>query len=320
MMWRLHTFSLVMALGILSTAAELRGLGIVSLVLLLAACAGFLVLLALDARTLAHIRPRADDLRTALVLFTFVAADGVLADRLPEALVGIEIACGLVALAAWALAAGIFVASLRRRGRPRSWELNGSSLLAVVATQSLVIFAGTIASQADLPGLAVAGFALWLVALGAYIALATLIVVRFVTHVVHVHDLTPDYWIVSGALAISVVALVGLHRAGSALGVARFQNEVVLTCAALLTIAVLWIPVQLWAELARTIRGSNAWGHEWLRWSTVFPLGMLAVATSELGSLARVGDLGFVADVSLWAGVAVALLNTSGAITKASAE
>lgn len=63
-------------------------------------------------------------------------------------------------------------------------------------------------------------------------------------------------------------------------------------------------------ELARARARGLSIRYDSGRWSTVFPLGMFSLASHELGStVGGLPDLGTVASVAFWVGLAVALFN-----------
>jgi hypothetical protein len=71
--------------------------------------------------------------------------------------------------------------------------------------------------------------------------------------------------------------------------------------------AALWIPCLCVMEVIRVQRVGLGMRYDFLRWSTVFPLGMFNVASHDLG----IPALDPIAAAFLWVGLAVAILNVA---------
>jgi tellurite resistance protein TehA-like permease len=119
-----------------------------------------------------------------------------------------------------------------------------------------------------------------------YLIVATLVLIRLLLLEVRPVDLTPPYWVAMGATAIAVLAavrVVGMPGAPT-IGATR---------AVLIGLAVMLWAIGTW--LIPMLVAFGVWRHvlrrarlEYLpqRWSLVFPLGMYAVASMELGRAA----------------------------------
>ncbi|MFF7141148.1 tellurite resistance/C4-dicarboxylate transporter family protein [Streptomyces nodosus] len=111
-----------------------------------------------------------------------------------------------------------------------------------------------------------------------------------------------DQWIAGGALALSAYAgsrLVAAGRGGPYLWDGDDEGVLRVVTLALLALALAWYCVLAAAELIRP-----RLGHDVRRWSTVFPLGMTAVAALSVGMELGVPWLRVLGRVLLWIAVA----------------
>lgn len=300
-----------MAGGILSIAAGFAGQSTLSAALLAVTLSAFIVLAALNLLRAATCPDSMGDRSLVLVLFTGVAACGVLADSRGPLPGAARLGFSAIAITTWV---GALVAVARWRGRLadgwRSLRVSGAWLLVVVATQSLAILAGAAAQQLGYGPLGALAAALWIAGLVGYGAVIALIVRRLARGAVGVDTFTPDYWITMGALAISTVAALDLIRTAATLdssGGLRGGVEAV----ALITwvCGAGWIPYLLLLELARARTSGFSLRYDPQRWSTVFPLGMFSLATYELEAVIRLPVLGAIAGIAFWVGLGLALVN-----------
>ncbi|MDN5861663.1 MAG: tellurite resistance/C4-dicarboxylate transporter family protein, partial [Pseudonocardia sp.] len=293
------SFAVVMATGIVSVAARYNGYPVVSAVLAVLAGVGLLVLATLAAVRRATVgrafADGPDPLTRTFGLFTFVAACSVLDARIGYASLVVVFTLGPVAVIAWfaigAQLPGAFRAASPRTVRDRA---RGGWLLAAVATQSLALTAAQLArSGVAVTPLLVASLVWWLLGLLAYLLITGLIVSRL--HATHLapEALTPDLWVLMGALAIATVA--GGTLALVAAGVPAFGWLPAALAPALLVVwlvAAAWIPLLVAIEIRRARRSRPR--YERARWATVFPLGMFSTACFLLGEvLARNPTTGF---------------------------
>lgn len=224
---------------------------------------------------------------------TAVAATCVLGTRL--SLFGWQTVAAILLALATAVWPWLLLSVLRHWGR----RAPGAVFLVCVATEGLAVLAAT---------LALAGHEDWL----AWAALAACVLgvllygealVRF-----DFRQITAgagDHWIAAGALAISALAASKLTAStvwtGGAHSALRAGTVV------LLVLDLAWYLVLATAEIVRPrLR------YDLRRWSTVFPLGMTAVAalsTSDVAALRWPHGLG---SVLLWIAVAVWLLTAAG--------
>ena len=282
-----------MAAGILSTAAGRAGEDALSIVLLAVGVAALLVTLAVDLRAW----KTANGASVNLVLLTWVAGCAALSDRLIQVSPPASTLFAALAFAGAVGAVGALARSASRglRAALRS-PVTGSWLLASVALQSLSILLSGASKT----------FSGVLCALGivVYVFVISLIVRRVVRHSVRIHELTPDYWIMTGALAISTVAL---HELGAGVAILAWLG------------AVAWLPFLCAAEAMRVRTRGITIVYDAARWSTVFPVGMLSVATYDVAAVTAVSALDAIAKLIFWVGFGLALSNV-GAFVAASAR
>jgi tellurite resistance protein TehA-like permease len=171
--------------------------------------------------------------------------------------------------------------------------INGSWLLAVVATQSLAVLSARLSTHfADYKLiLNFFAFSMWLWGGMMYIWMISLIFYRYAFFKFSPGDLTPPYWINMGAMAISVLA-------GSLLIIntpdAPFLHS---TLAFLRGFTVFywatgtwWIPMLFILAIWRHIYKKFPLKYDPLYWGAVFPLGMYTASTFEM---AKAMDLDF---------------------------
>ncbi|MFC9592133.1 tellurite resistance/C4-dicarboxylate transporter family protein [Streptomyces sp. NPDC056944] len=282
----------VLATGILSVGLHLTGFETVSVAALcLATTVWLLLAYAFSALLLGDRRRWAASADTPPAL-TAVAASTVLGARF-ELLGATPVAVSLLVLAAlvWPV---LLVAVLRHLTR----RAPGAVFLICVATQGLAVLSALLAPKAG-GWLARVALALFLLGLVLYAdALARFDVRQVVTG-------AGDHWIAGGALAISALAGSKLLVPGewpdgveAALRTATFV---------LLALDLAWYAVLLCGELVR-----RRPGYDVLRWATVFPLGMTAVAALSTSAATGVDWLGALGRVLLWIAVAAWLATAYG--------
>ena len=313
-------FAVVMATGIVSVAADDRHYPRISDALAALASAAFLLLtVGLIVRVVA--RPRSavgeiGDPDVALRMFTAVAACSVLGvrfDRHPP----IVWLLGIASLAAWLLLVPLAVRDVASRPRAELRDhVHGAWLLASVGTAGLGITAADLAVHGRSSTLLLVAVAFWLLGLAGYLAVTWLIAWRAVAAPLVPDQITPDSWILMGALAIATVTgdhvLLAAGRVGvTGLGWVRPVTFV------LWVLASLWIPVLLYAELWRVDSrvGSLHFAGVW--WSAVFPLGMYAAATAETASVQHRPPLVTISLVLFWVAFTVWLLVAVGLVHRA---
>ncbi len=300
-----------MATGILSVVALHEGQHILSLVFLWVALVVFTILAALSVArgalaSRAVLRDLGDPSRS-FGFFTVVAASGILGARLVLlGRGGAALALLVAASAAWAAISCAVASLLAARGVPDHGSgPNGEWLLAVVGTQSVAMLLTVAPGSTPGPATFFGALSLWLLGLGVYVVLIVLLVGRVLLRGLRPADLTPDYWITMGALAISTLVAARLHAVAA-------QDEALHSLAP--AIAVLgaatwaagsaWIPLLVIGEVWRARAGLGAWRYDSRRWSMVFPLGMYSAATHDLSAAIAPPGLATLAHAFFWIAVA----------------
>ena len=288
-------FALVMATGIVSTAAQLFNLQVFSTLLLVVATAGYAVLVALHiGRMLMYGAAMRDDAKApgrAFGFFTFVAASDVLSVRYASAgVMGVAAALALVGVASWLLLTytipvGLMLGSENRRLGP---SVNASWLIWVVATQSVSTAASMLASTGpDRALLSFVAAVFWGIGSMLYLVLITIVTARMLLAAMPVTEMAPPYWINMGATAITVLAgvrLLGAPLPGQLQSILPFVTGISFMFWAF---GSFWIPTVVLFGFWRYGRGGHPVVYEPALWSMVFPLGMYTTATDLLGKVAR---------------------------------
>jgi tellurite resistance protein TehA-like permease len=295
----------VMATGIVSMGLHLTGDETVSRVALALTVVGWVALGADFVLRLAVDRQRwVADARSPGSL-TAVAATAVLGTRL-SALGRQTLAEALLALAAllWPV---LLLLVVRHWGR----RMPGAVFLCCVATEGLAVLAATLAAATRTPWLAHTALVLFWLGLVLYgVALA-----HFDAR--QVLEGAGDHWIAGGALAISALAGARLLLAGNA-GMYLWDGDdrhvLRIVTVALLVLDLAWCLALLAAEAARPRPG-----YDLSRWSTVFPLGMTAVAMLSVATAVGVPWLEGPGRVLTWVAVAAWLWVGAGALRSARA-
>ncbi len=315
-------FALVMATGILSTAAGQDGAAMLSDALLVLTIVCYLVLAAATCWRLisypAGFLANAADPVLAFSMFTFVAGSDVLGARLAAAGYGAmtEVLLVLAGVAWLLLSYGIPLALITRRGAASALAgSNGSWFLSIVATQSVAV--ALTALPGPLPsGLAALAVALWAAGVVLYLIVATLVLARLLHFPVRPADVIPAYWVSMGATAISVLAgarLLGLPASPLVTAV----HPVLAGLSVMLWAFGTWlIPLLVGLGVWRHLAGRVPLRYEPGLWSLAFPLGMYCVASETLGRalhvpwLVTVGHEGTWAAFAVWAVLFAAMLAT----------
>lgn len=286
-------FALVMATGIVSIAAFLLAMPVVAWALLVVNLIAYVILWLLLLVRLWRYWPevRADVTSHARApgFFTIVAGTCVLGSQL-LVVAGSE----RPALVLWLLGAAFWLVIMYTfftvittvQEKPALEEgLNGSWLLAIVATQSVstlgTLLSATVAGYREV----LLFFTLCMYLLGGmlYIPVITIIFYRFSFRPLHSGNLTPPYWINMGAVAITTLA-------GASLMLYAGQWSLLQELLPFLKGFTLffWATATWWIPLLFIL---GAWRHLYRRfplrydpqyWGMVFPLGMYTVCTLRL--------------------------------------
>ncbi|WP_308407774.1 tellurite resistance/C4-dicarboxylate transporter family protein [Streptomyces sp. RKAG337] len=276
-----------MAAAIISVGLRLTGYDVASAVFLVPAVVAWLLLAALFADRLLLDRGTWKAQAETPAALTSIAATTVLGTRLSlQGRQETAAALLIVATVLWP----VLLPSVVRHWKPR---LPGAGFLVCVATEGLAVLAGSLAlaqRQAWLMWAALGCFVLGLLLYAAVLP-------RFDAG--QLRTGSGDQWVAGGALAISALAgsrLVTasaangpLHWAPSAHGTLRVLT-IVLLVLDLCWFAVLLVCEVRWPRPRYDVR----------RWSTVFPIGMTAVACLAVATAADVPVAETAGRVLLW--------------------
>jgi len=286
-------FALVMATGIVSIAAHIRGMPwiangffVLNIIAFVGLCTLYIARAALHAR--AMLRDLADHGR-GVGFFTTIAGTSVLGSQFiliaEQPIVGLVL--WIVAIALWVvLIYGVLTLLTVRPDKPIFPKgLNGGWLVAVVASQSISILGSQLAGHHPAAQEAMLFFSLtiWLGAGMLYVWLITMIFYRYTFFAMKADDLAPPYWINMGAVAISTLAgaylIDGADQSPIVAELAPFIKGITLLFWATAT---WWIPMLLTLGFWRHVYCRFPLRYDPLYWGAVFPLGMYTVCTHRL--------------------------------------
>ncbi len=318
------SFAVVMATGIVSAAARQAGWPGLSTALLAIAAGSFAVLAAASGwRAAAFPADLSAELACpgrAFTCFGFVAAcnvlgDGLAGDRRPGAAAALAAAGLLAWLALTWLVPG------RLAARPRTplavTAVNGSWYLWAVATQSLAIAAVFLQAGGIIGSLpaALAAIAAWLAGVVLYLGITAAVAARLRLAGLRPQDVTAPYWVAMGAASITVLAAAEiLHISGALLS---GRGRAVIT----------GLAVTFWALascLIPPLAARGAWRHLRARaplryrpdlWMIVFPAGMYATASMQLGAAAALPLIHRIGTAAAWPATAAWALTFTAMIT-----
>jgi tellurite resistance protein TehA-like permease len=296
-------FALVMATGIVSIGSDLLGMSALAWVLFAVNICAYPVLWVLTVLRLVRY-PAAFlgdliDHQRGMGFLTIVAGTGVLGAQMVLIGHSLAIASALLAVAIvlWVvLTYTIFTAFTIKRDKPSLADgINGTWLLAVVATQSIAVLMALLASHWGQPLRLHANFAalsMWLWGGMLYIWIISLIFYRYTFFRFSPADLAPPYWINMGAMAISVLA-------GSLLIANSSDAPFLHSLKPFLEgfTVFYWATGSWWIPIIAILA---VWRYGYRRlpleydpqyWGAVFPLGMYAVATFRMAETLRLDFL-----------------------------
>ena len=309
-------FGLVMATGIVSLGAFMMGHPRLALGLFYLNIAQYAVLCLLyGLRAWRYPRRFFGDMVAHLTgpgYFTAAAGTGILASQflvLHED-VAAGMALWILALFLWiGLTYTIFTALTVRREKPTLDKgINGSWLLAVVATQALSVSSALLAVRIGQPyrlELNLMALSTWLWGGMLYIWMMSLIFYRYVFFRFSPDDLAPPYWINMGAMAISTLAgsllILNAPQAPYLMSLLPFLKGFTVLYWATGT---WWIPMLLLLGIWRYGFELFPFEYDPLYWGAVFPLGMYAACTWQMDRAMGFGFLSAVPHAFLWIALA----------------
>lgn len=316
-------FALVMGTGIVSIGLHQVGWDLLSRVLLAIAVGSYVVLWALTlGRASTHRAALLEDLRSpqmAFAYFTVVAGTEVLAVRLfqanqmhaavPLALFGFVLWCVFGYVLPWQVL-------MRRDGKPILARTNGTWFIWAVASQSVAIAMAQLQPHAQVASkwVGIVAVLSWSVGVALYAGVAVLVLLRIIHFGLTPAEFEPPYWVAMGALAIAVVAGTNIVAMNSTPMVDATRTLIAGTVVVFWSFCVWLIPMLIGAGVWRHIIHKVPWTYVPTMWSIVFPVGMFAVASINLGRVDNlpivevVGDLWLVVAVGVWASIFGAML------------
>ena len=289
-------FAMVMATGIVSVAAQLRGWPAVAQALLWLNVFFYGALWALTLLRTVRYRDRviADllDHGRSVGFFTMVAATCVLGNQFIVVVPRPQIALGLwiFGIVLWAIITYTVLTILTvKHDKPSLADgINGGWLVTVVAAQSVSALGGLVAPQLSGMRELALYFALimWLGGGMLYIWIISLIFYRYTFFVLDPRQLAPPYWINMGAMAISTLAgtILAQNATNSPLLAELRPFTIGLTLMFWAT-ATWWIPLLVALGVWRHVVCRVPIHYDAVYWSAVFPLGMYTVCTHRLTSV-----------------------------------
>ncbi len=316
-------FALVMATGIVSIVCGLHGLTIIARALLGFNLLAFGILAVLTVGRAGWFLTRLlADLQSHVVaprFLTLVAGTCALGSQLVtlEGESSLTFLLWVIGeLLWWVFMYGILLGLIVHDPKPDlATGLDGSWMLAVVATQSVALLGAqeTARFPAGRQGVLLFSLALYLIGCLLYIVIVSLIFQRLLFFPVAPREITPAYWIVMGATAITTLTGATLMSADPR-WVALGKLLPLLTGLSLLFWAVgtWWIPLLLLLEAWRHAYRGVALRYESGWWGAVFPLGMYATASFALGEALQLPVLFSFSQVFMYLGLAGWMLTCIG--------
>jgi tellurite resistance protein TehA-like permease len=318
-------FALVMATGIVSIAAYLEGLELLSQVLTWLNTAAFIILCALTTARIV-LYPHVflhdfSDFDRGPGFFTLVAGAGVLGSQWLTVYANRTVALilWLVAIPLWCcFMYGVFTSFIVREHKPLLADgINGGWLIAVVATQAISELGSLLA-----PGLAgreneVLFFALsmWLCGGMLYIWLISLIFYRYTFFRFLPSDLMPPYWINMGAMAISTLSgALLIERAPAAGFLANMLPFLRGFTLFFWATATWWIPMLVILGFWRHVVKKFRLAYDPLYWGAVFPLGMYSACSYRLIEAMGLSFLAWIPEAFLYIALAAWVATFAGLI------
>ncbi len=301
-------FALVMGTGIVSIGLHLVGLEPISLALLGIAALSYVVLWILTILRVIYYREALmKDLRSpdmAFAYFTVVAGTLVLAVRLLQA-GHIEISMPLVFFGAllWFVFGYLlpWQVFMTRDGKPILARTNGTWFIWSVASQSLAIGMTQIQGQfeAGAKWIGILAVLSWSVGVALYAGIAILVILRIIHFGITAKEFEPPYWVAMGAMAIAVVAGSNIVDMESTPMVDATRTLIAGTVVVFWCFCVWLIPMLIGAGFWRHIINKIPLHYVPTMWSIVFPVGMFAVASINLGRIDKLPIVEVVGDVAL---------------------
>ncbi len=296
------SFSFVMATGIVSLATFQQRMETVASVFFIVNQLAYSALIILTLlRILLYPRKVLFDMTSPSrgpLIFTITAGTCILGGQmliLSDAYFA-GIASWLAGLFFWSVLSYAYFTAVIVRGEKTEGEngLSGEWLIYVVGTQSMAILSILLASRLTSYRDYMLLLALCLHLLGSalYFVLIVLIARRMIFFNLSPDKLTPPYWINMGAAAISTLSGAELIlRSSSSSMLKEMLPALEWTTLMLWAVTTWWIPLMVILNIWRYGYRRYPITYDVQHWSMVFPLGMYAACTFELGNAVRLAPL-----------------------------
>lgn len=318
-------FALVMATGIVSIAAYLLGMEWVGQALLVFNVCAYVILWALNlVRLVRYPRALFDDLfdhRRGPGFFTVVAGTCVLGNQM-LVVAGNAAAAWVLwwfGVGLWVLIIyGFFTAVTIVDDKPPLAEgLDGTWLIAIVATQSVSILGTFLAAGVGEVAHIQLFFALSLFFVGCllYIPVITMILYRFTFLPLESRGLTPPYWINMGATAITTLAGASLILAAPEWPFLQVIGPFLKGFTLLFwAFGTWWIPLLIILGIWRHLIRRYPLSYNAQYWGMVFPLGMYTACTLRLSDALELEILAQIPRYFVWVALSAWVLVTLGLV------
>lgn len=297
-------FAMVMATGIISIALSLNKVPVLPTLFLYLNSLFFIGLIIVTV--IRFFCYRADmerdikDTGRGMGYFTIIAGTATLGTQiiLQTGLASVGLLFWMSVVIIWFMITyGLIVGFIIQENKPTLKDgLNGAWLVMIVAAQSLVIITMSVIDYEVLVDyrseVAFLAVVVWLSGGALYFWVITLIFYRFLFVRLEPSDISPPYWINTGAVAISTLAGAMLYEHTTSIALlgelATFiQGFTILFW----SIASWWIPILFILGFWYYFIAKKAFAYTPLYWGAVFPLGMYSACTYHLNNVIEVSFL-----------------------------
>lgn len=301
-------FALVMATGIVATAAKQQDITSIAQVLFWVAAVAYVWLWILSLTRSAIAREAVvDDLTSharGFASLTIVAATNVLAAAagVIQGWWGLTRGLWIVSLLLWAVLLYVpLISAIVRKEKPSLGAgINGTWFLLAVATESIGVVGALLIRQTPNDLIAFASLAAFGVGFVLYLIVMTMLFLRWTFQPTDPSEFAPPAWIAAGAVAITVLA--GSNLIGSAAFSGRlarvepFLEGVTVTAWATATF---WFPVMVAIGIWRHAVQKVPLRYHPSFWAMVFPLGMYGASTFNMLKAIQLDGLDWLPKIAL---------------------